>query len=151
MNSRTITLWAMVLVSLSLNTNAQLEFESAPIHYGKESTSDRVAALGKRLESGELKLDRDAKHGYLPAVLKALQVPESSQTLVFSKTSFQLHKISPGDRARCTSTTIRMSVGCRAAISSNSAQPMTNKARSSIRSNPTPTINLAYCETKVSA
>ncbi len=96
MNSRTITLWAMVLVSLSLNTYAQLEFESAPIHYGKEFTSDRVAALGKRLESGELKLDRDAKHGYLPAVLKALQVPESSQTLVFSKTSFQLHKISPG-------------------------------------------------------
>src|SRR6202044_3152424 len=34
-------------------------------------------------------------HGYLRSVLDALHVPVSSQTLVFSKTSFQFNQISP--------------------------------------------------------
>jgi hypothetical protein len=34
-------------------------------------------------------------HGYLKSVLDALDIPASSQTLVFSKTSFQFRKISP--------------------------------------------------------
>ena len=41
------------------------------------------------------KLQYDPEHGYLPAVLALLQVPVNSQTLVFSKTSFQYPKISP--------------------------------------------------------
>ncbi len=75
---------------------AQLDFEGQPIEYGKRFTSDRVAELGAKLEAGELKLEADGKQGYLAAVLKALDVPPESQTLVFSKTSFQLHKISAG-------------------------------------------------------
>jgi hypothetical protein len=34
-------------------------------------------------------------HGYLPALLKELNVPQSSQVLVFSKTSFQRERITP--------------------------------------------------------
>src|SRR6266700_289496 len=34
-------------------------------------------------------------HGYLRSILQALGVAENSQTLVFSKTSFQFPKISP--------------------------------------------------------
>ena len=34
-------------------------------------------------------------HGYLRSLLKGLEVPESSQVLVFSKTSFQRERISP--------------------------------------------------------
>jgi hypothetical protein len=36
----------------------------------------------------------DAERGYLPAILAALRVPVSSQTLVFSKTSLQVDEIS---------------------------------------------------------
>ena len=34
-------------------------------------------------------------HGYLPALSKELNVPQSSQVLVFSKTSFQRERITP--------------------------------------------------------
>ena len=56
--------------------------------------SDLVARLQQRLERGESSLSYDDRHGYLPAVLKALDVPVSSQVLVFSKTSFQRTHIS---------------------------------------------------------
>ena len=47
---------------------------------------DRVAQLGTALEAGSIELEEDGKFGLLPAVLKALDIPEQSQTLVFSKT-----------------------------------------------------------------
>src|SRR5437867_10332277 len=57
--------------------------------------SDAVTTLQKRIDSGQVKLDYDAKHGYLNALLKNFNIPVSSQTLVFAKNSFQLHLISP--------------------------------------------------------
>ncbi|MDB6152540.1 MAG: Signal peptide protein [Chthoniobacteraceae bacterium] len=51
--------------------------------------------LQAKIESGEIKLKWDADFGYLPALLKALDVPVSSQLLVFSKTSLQRSFISP--------------------------------------------------------
>ena len=57
----------------------------------------RITVCDARLaiEKGEAKFKYDARHGWLPDVLKHLQVSEESQVLVFSKTSLQLHKISP--------------------------------------------------------
>ncbi len=105
-----------VLLLCGGTLRAQLEFESQPIEYGKRFTSDRVSELGAKLASGEIKLQENGKQGWLAAVLKALDVPEASQTLVFSKTSFQLHKISAGRPAPSISTTIPTSVGCKAAM-----------------------------------
>jgi hypothetical protein len=65
------------------------------IAYGTSPTSDPVSRLNEKLKSGEVVLDVDPVHGYLPSVLKALNVPVDSQLLVFSKTSFQAKKISP--------------------------------------------------------
>lgn len=73
----------------------QLEFEGSPINYGKQSATDRVSKLGEALVDGSVQLTSVDRFGYLPAILKALDVPPESQSLVFSKTSFQLHKISP--------------------------------------------------------
>jgi len=42
-----------------------------------------------------VKLDYDAKHGYLESVLEHLEMPASSQMLVFSKTSFQRSLLGP--------------------------------------------------------
>ncbi|PYS19223.1 MAG: hypothetical protein DMG17_03360 [Acidobacteria bacterium] len=44
---------------------------------------------------GELKLEYTEKWGYLPSLLKHYNIPISSQTLAFSKSSFQLTQIAP--------------------------------------------------------
>src|SRR5687767_8499285 len=54
-----------------------------------------VARLQARLRSGSARLERDEDHGYLRSVLRELDVPESSQMLVFSKTSLQRQRITP--------------------------------------------------------
>jgi hypothetical protein len=54
-----------------------------------------VEVLQKKLAQGKAKLEFEPAHGYLASLLKLLQVPVSSQTLVFSKTSFQRPLISP--------------------------------------------------------
>ena len=54
-----------------------------------------VSRLQQQLDDGTVRLQQDRGHGYLPAVLKALNIPVSSQVLVFSKTSFQRDRISP--------------------------------------------------------
>lgn len=70
-------------------------FEQPPIDYLNAPVNDPVAQLADRIKSGTTKLDFDNKQGYLLAVLKELDIPISSQTLVFSKTSLQLQRISP--------------------------------------------------------
>lgn len=56
---------------------------------------DPVTALIQRVQTDRTVLNFDEAHGYLTSVLKELKVPVSSQTLVFSKSSFQLTQISP--------------------------------------------------------
>lgn len=75
--------------------SASDDFERAPINYSKAKPDNPIAHLQARLDAGKLQLTFHKDHGYLPAVLKALQVPESSQVLVFSKTSLQRSRISP--------------------------------------------------------
>ena len=69
--------------------------DSEAIGYRRAESNDPVARLQRRINSGEVKLEYSEKNGYLESVLKALKVPLSSQGLVFSKTSFQLHRIMP--------------------------------------------------------
>ena len=93
---------AAVVVSATLagllttqTATAQLEFERPPIDYHEQTPHDPVASLQQRIDGGEATLDWSDEHGYLPAVLAALGIHESSQMLVFSKTSFQLQRIRP--------------------------------------------------------
>ena len=59
------------------------------------AAADPVARLDRRLAAGESELQFDPKWGYLPALLDALDIPRSSQLLVFSKTSAQFRWINP--------------------------------------------------------
>ncbi len=59
------------------------------IAYDKSPVTDRVWALNRRIQAGEVQLTFDPVSGYLRSVLDALRVPVESQTLVFSQTSFQ--------------------------------------------------------------
>lgn len=74
---------------------AQLDFEREPINYSRTEPTDPVARLAAEVSSGARTLEWDEEHGYLKAVLEALDVRPSSQTLVFSKTSLQVGRISP--------------------------------------------------------
>jgi len=71
------------------------EFERAPISYSLGAPENCISRLQTRLDRGELTLAHEADHGYLTALLNALDVPVESQMLVFSKTSLQLRRISP--------------------------------------------------------
>jgi len=72
-----------------------LPIDHPSIQYATTPTRDPVTRLQSRLKSGKVTLEWDPQHGYLPAVLNALNVPFSSQILVFSKTSFQAPRIAP--------------------------------------------------------
>ena len=84
-----------VLLGCSRAVHAQIDLERAPFSYTNTTPTDSVTQLRVSLDSGETTLDFDETHGYLVALLKQLKVPVSSQVLVFSKTSFQRHYISP--------------------------------------------------------
>jgi hypothetical protein len=62
--------------------------------YLKGRADDPIARLQQKVNEGTAALPFDKKWGYLPAVLRAMKIPESTQTLVFSKTSFQIDHIS---------------------------------------------------------
>ena len=73
----------------------QVGFDHPPIDYLKSQPDDVIARLQRQIDQGQVQLKHDEHGGYLRAVLAALNVPVSSQGLVYSKTSFQLRKISP--------------------------------------------------------
>lgn len=96
--ARSVVIAVAVLASLAVcpgEVQAQVEFERPPINYNTAPVHDRIADLQRELAAGTATLEYDQRHGYLPAVLKRLDVPVSSQVLVFSKTSLQLSRISP--------------------------------------------------------
>jgi hypothetical protein len=80
---------------IAVKNQGYVPFSEEPIDYRSENLKDPVALLQKRIDRGEVKLDYEPKHGYLKSVLEKLEIPIESQTLVFSKTSFQYKKISP--------------------------------------------------------
>jgi hypothetical protein len=84
------------LVALAgLAGSYELPLEHDAIQYASRPVADPIAKLQQTLSNGDLTLDFDDTFGYLPAVLKALNVPRESQVLVFSKTSFQAPRIFP--------------------------------------------------------
>ena len=70
------------------------DFERPPISYSEATPDNAISRLQSKLDAGELVLNYDDQRGYLEEVLRALEVPVSSQVLVFSKTSLQRSKIS---------------------------------------------------------
>lgn len=62
---------------------------------GDAELMDPIAVLQRAIDSGGVHLDFHPDRGYIDAVMSALDVPFASQTLVFSKTSFQADLISP--------------------------------------------------------
>jgi len=92
---RSLALVVLATFALPMPAMGQMSFEQAPINYKQAPVSDPVSRLQKKLDAGEAKLQYDPRFGYLKSLLEHLDVPASAQGLVFSKTSFQLKRISP--------------------------------------------------------
>ena len=99
--SQLIPKWIIVVVAIATGMFAEesrveaQDFEHEPINYLTALTDNPVSRLEARLEQGKARLEHDDRRGYLKSLLKELDVPISSQTLVFSKTSLQRNRIAP--------------------------------------------------------
>ena len=72
-----------------------MPYDEATINYSAQTPNDPIAKLQAQIASGAVKLKWDAQFGWLPALLEALKIPQSSQMLVFSQTSLQRRAINP--------------------------------------------------------
>lgn len=107
-------LW-MLAAALTLGVAAhysgtQQDASHPAVQYEKTPGSDAVQQLMNRLANGQTKLSYDKQFGWLPAVLKALDLKRESQILTFGKTSFQARLISP-QRPRALYFNDQVSVG----------------------------------------
>jgi hypothetical protein len=88
--------YAMFLLVFSAHLAVEADdfYERPPISYSTASPRDAISDLETKLASGEVRLQGDEKQ-IVRGLLAALGVPEASQMLVFSKTSFQKDRINP--------------------------------------------------------
>ncbi|MGH9632697.1 MAG: hypothetical protein ACRD7E_30700 [Bryobacteraceae bacterium] len=93
--SAVFVLAGTALLFASLDGSYVLPLDHEAILYAKTPLADPVSRLEKQVQDGSVKLEYDPHFGYLRSVLRQLDVPVSSQILVFSKTSFQAPRISP--------------------------------------------------------
>lgn len=73
------------------------DFDQPPHNYWDRPLKDKFTLLKADFESGKIALDRSNEKAFLASLLKALDIPASSQTLVFSTTSLQLSLITPSN------------------------------------------------------
>jgi hypothetical protein len=104
LGARRVALGALVVVGLCRVplkatllqwTAADSDAENQAIGYSTTEPKDAVARLQRAIDAGTKTLQFDIRHGYLLSLLRELQISVSSQSLVFSRTSFQRERISP--------------------------------------------------------
>lgn len=89
-------LWiSIVSIVVSKDVLSGDDFENPPVSYYDSPSRDRVAILWGDIQAGKVRLVADEHGSYLSSVLELLDIPVSSQCLVFSKTSLQINYISP--------------------------------------------------------
>jgi hypothetical protein len=73
------------------------DLDSEPHRYFQRTAVDRFSRRIPELAEGRLPLDRSSERAFLKSLLRTLDIPESSQLLVFSNTSLQLSLINPNN------------------------------------------------------
>lgn len=94
----TVRLIGLSILGVTLFANGvetEIVFREAPHRYLEHTPDDRLARLRKQIEAGGVKLDTSDDKAFLASLLKALDVPISSQLLVFSASSLQSEIINP--------------------------------------------------------
>ena len=85
----------ILLAALACAEPSFKNFDEPPHNYHTAPLKDRFTKLKADLESGRIPLDRGSERVFVLSLLKALDVPATSQMLVFSTTSLQLRFITP--------------------------------------------------------
>lgn len=86
----------LILLPLLLPLHARgVDLDREPINYATADPHNAVERLQARLDDGQAKLTYEEGGRYLRSLLRELNVPVSSQMLVFSKTSLQRQRINP--------------------------------------------------------
>jgi hypothetical protein len=94
MNRFLPSLFAVLLAAVpAFGGKANFDLDAEPYLYHQRGLKDRFTALKGDLESGKLALDETSELAFLRSLLAKLNVPVSSQMLVFSTTSLQLRLI----------------------------------------------------------
>ena len=88
-----IAVLLVLVVLVGTVTRGEEDLDAPPIRYRDRTPDNGITRLQSRLDTGDVRLTHHPEHGYLPAVLRALEVPVESQMLVFSKTSLQVRYI----------------------------------------------------------
>ncbi|EMI24285.1 hypothetical protein [Rhodopirellula europaea] len=78
----------------AVSAQGLMDIEEPPFSYSDTVEDNRVSRLIAKIQSKEVRLDYSKPRGHLESLLQALDIPVSSQTLVFSKTSMQVQHIS---------------------------------------------------------
>ncbi len=73
------------------------DFDEPPHNYRQRTPADRFTRMKDDLEAGRIALDHSSERAFMISLLRALEVPVSSQMLVFSTTSLQLRLITPSN------------------------------------------------------
>jgi hypothetical protein len=81
--------FAAAVVSAQRRDAFVLSRDHPAVRYTAGELDNPLTRLNERLAKGEVRLSFDPDNGYLRSLLDALAIPVSSQSLVFSKTSFQ--------------------------------------------------------------
>ncbi|MFO0896467.1 MAG: hypothetical protein U0836_03460 [Pirellulales bacterium] len=84
-----------LLIGQSSAWSQLVDLDRPPLEYSTATPDDAVTPLIGKLRAGKISLEHDDDHGYLRSILTQLDVPVSSQVLVFSRTSLQRSRISP--------------------------------------------------------
>ena len=91
----TVALVAGLGFALAQSTSIWVSRDHPAIQYSARAPHDAIGRLNASIQKGNVTLAFDAlPRGYLASVLRALDIPASSQTLVFSENSLQRSHIS---------------------------------------------------------
>jgi len=85
----------ILLAALACAEPGYKNFDEPPHNYHSAPLKDRFTKLKASLESGRIPLDHSSEKAFVVSLLRALDIPASSQMLVFSTTSLQLRFITP--------------------------------------------------------
>ena len=92
------TTFAALLSAKAISADPAWRDIDAPPHlYRTRTPTDRFTRMQGDFASGRIALDRSSEKAFIASLLRSLDVPVSSQMLVFSTTSLQLRLISPSN------------------------------------------------------
>jgi hypothetical protein len=98
---RIMTIAALILSAPSVLASSTQpgyhDIDAPPHNYRERIPRDRFTRLKDDFESGKIVTDRGSEKAFVLSVLRALDIPATSQMLVFSTTSLQLSLISPSN------------------------------------------------------